>query len=136
MRLEITRKADLAVRALGVLHSTDRMKGSDLAERIGSTPAFVAQVMAPLVRNGWVRSDPGPTGGYELAAAIEGISMLDVIEAIEGPTVNGRCVLRGGPCPTDENCALHDAWIRARGALLAELAAIPLTAVLPTKEVS
>ena len=136
MRLEITRKADLAVRAIGVLHKNDRMKGSALAERIDSTPAFVAQVMAPLVRSGWVRSDPGPTGGYEMATKVDDISMLDVIEAIEGPTVNGRCVLRGGPCPADQNCALHDAWLRARGALLDELAAIPLTAVLPAKEVA
>ncbi len=136
MRLEITRKSDLAVRALGVLRSTDRTKGSDLAARIGTTPAFVSQVMAPLVRNGWVRSDPGPTGGYELSTDLDEISMLDVIEAIEGPTVNGTCVLRGGPCPTDKNCALHDAWLMARGALLDELAAIPLTAVLPAKEVA
>jgi len=136
MRLDITRRSDLAVRALGALDAAGRLKGPDLAARVATTAAFIGQVMAPLVRAGWVRSDPGPTGGYVLEVALGGIGMLDVIEAVEGPTVSDRCVLRGGPCPSDENCALHDAWVKVRGALLDELAAIPLTAVVASQEVA
>jgi Rrf2 family iron-sulfur cluster assembly transcriptional regulator len=126
MRLELQRKTDLAIRALTSLEG-GRMKGPDLADAIGTTPAFVAHVMTPLVQRGWVQSEPGPTGGYRRVLDLESVSMLDVIEAVEGPTVTGKCVLRGGPCITDENCALHDAWMRARTALLDELAAIPLS---------
>lgn len=135
MRLELQRKTDLAVRALTALNGEARVKGPDLAGAIGTTPAFISQVMMPLVQRGWVQSDPGPTGGYRRVAELPSVSMLDVIEAVEGPTETGKCVLRGGPCPSDENCALHDAWMRARGALLDELAAIPLTAALEPEEV-
>lgn len=135
MRLELQRKTDLAVRAMTTLDGDARIKGPDLADTIGTTPAFIAQVMMPLVQRGWVQSDPGPTGGYRRVVELTSVSMLDVIEAVEGPTVTGKCVLRGGPCPTDENCALHDAWMRARSALLDELAAIPLTAALEPEEV-
>lgn len=127
MRLEITRKSDLAVRALCALANRERMKGSDLATVVGSSPGFMAQVMSPLVQAGWVTSDPGPHGGYRLVASLEATSMLQVIEAIEGPTVNGRCVLRGGPCPDQVTCALHDAWVPAREALLERLAATPVS---------
>ncbi len=123
MRLEITRKSDLAVRALCALSLEQRMKGSDLAKAVGSSPGFMAQVMSPLVQAGWVASDPGPHGGYQLRVSLSKLSMLHVIEAIEGPTVNGRCVLRGGPCPDQVTCALHDAWVPAREALLERLAA-------------
>jgi Rrf2 family protein len=128
MRLEITRKSDLAVRALCALSGGEQFKGSMLADRVGTSQAFMAQVLTPLVRTGWVHSEPGPTGGYRLVASLEGISMLDLIEAIEGPTVDGRCVLRGGPCPalTQETCALHDSWVPARDALLAHLASTPV----------
>lgn len=122
MRLEITRKTDLAVRALCSLSEQERVKGSQLAKWAGTSQAFMAQVLAPLVQQGWVDSEPGPTGGYRLVVDVSELSMLEVIEAIEGPTVNGKCVLRAGPCPADQNCALHDAWQPARDALVARLA--------------
>src|SRR6188472_2168968 len=108
MRLELTRKSDLAVRALRALAgSNERMKGSALAEAVGSTPGFVAQTVTPLVRRGWVRSDPGPSGGYSLVVALDAVSVLAVIEAIEGPTASGRCVLGDRPCNETGTCALH-----------------------------
>lgn len=127
MRLEVTRKSDLAVRALRELaRSTDRMKGPELAEAIGSTPGFVTQVVNPLVRKGWVRSDPGPSGGYSLTADLGQVSVLAVIEAIEGPTDSGRCVLVDRPCAESGHCALHVPWLRARALLLDELDATPV----------
>ncbi len=128
MRLEITRKTDLALRAVHVLAASDEpMKGKVLAETIGTTVPFIAQVMKPLVDQGWVESDRGPRGGYSVTADPGEISVLDLIEAIEGPTATGKCVLQGTDCVVTEQCALHDAWTTARSALLAELASIPIT---------
>jgi Rrf2 family protein len=100
-----------------------RMKGPALADAVGSTSGFVSQVLNPLVRQGWVRSDPGPSGGYTLAVALDGVSVLAVIEAIEGPTDAGRCVLADRPCNEAGTCALHVPWLRARAQLLGELGA-------------
>ena len=97
------------------------MKGPELADAVGSTSGFVSQVVTPLVRAGWMRSDPGPSGGYSLAADIADVSVLSVIEAIEGPTDTGRCVLAERPCTDGGACALHVPWQRARSQLLAEL---------------
>ena len=122
MRLEVMRKSDLAVRALRVLAAgTGRMKGPALAEKMGSTPGFVSQVLNPLIRQGWVRSDPGPAGGYSLAVDLMSVSVLAVIEAVEGPTDSGRCVLADRSCSESGTCALHVPWIRARSQLLREL---------------
>jgi Rrf2 family protein len=130
MRLEISRRSDLAVRALGALGRHGRLKGRRLAEIAGTSSGFMAQVMAGLSQAGYVRSDPGPTGGYELSVDLGDLSVLDVIEAMEGPTVTGRCVLRGGPCAADDGtCALHESWVAARDALLARLEATPIEGV-------
>lgn len=126
MRLEVTRKSDLAVRALRTLADLgpgQRCKATELAELVGSTPGFVAQVVTPLVRAGWVASDPGPTGGYSLDVDLATVSVLAVIEAVEGPTDSGRCVLADRPCSESGPCALHTAWQRARDELLRELGA-------------
>jgi Rrf2 family iron-sulfur cluster assembly transcriptional regulator len=129
MRLEVTRKSDLAVRSLQALAlSPDRVKGPDLAALVGSSSGFVSQVLAPLVRAGWVRSDPGPTGGYSLTADLAEVTVLAVIEAIEGPTESGRCVLADRPCNERGICALHVPWLRARAQLLAQLEATSVAA--------
>jgi Rrf2 family protein len=136
MRLEVTRKSDLAVRALLVLaESAQRVKGPTLAEAVGSTPGFLSQVLNPLVRQGWVRSEPGPTGGYSLAVELAGVSVLAVIEAIEGPTDSGRCVLADRPCNEQGTCALHVPWLRARAQLLRELDSTSIADASMTEEV-
>lgn len=130
MRLEVTRKSDLSVRALCWLNrQSERKKGSELAEQIGASPGFLAQALAPLVRAGWVLSDPGPTGGYSLGTPLEEISLLAVIEQIEGPTDNGQCVLVGRPCSEEGPCVLHETWSRARDHLLEELDSLSLADV-------
>jgi Rrf2 family protein len=78
-------------------------------------PGFMPQVLSPLVRRGWVGSDPGPTGGYSLRVAPEEISVLDVIEAIEGVTDTTNCVLADRPCSEQGPCSLHVPWSSARG---------------------
>jgi len=130
MRLEITQRADLAVRALVELRqSQDRLKSTDLAEILGTTPGFVPQVMGPLVRSGWVRSLPGPSGGYQPIGDLGRLSVLAVIEAVDGPTDTGRCVVADRECGSTQPCALHDAWGRARRELRASLAELPLATV-------
>ena len=127
MRLEITRRSDLATRALIELARLGRRtKSSELAEAIGTTPGFLSQAMTPLAAQGWVRSEPGPAGGYALTADLADVSVLDVIEAIEGPSDAGRCVLEDRPCGSAGPCALHQPWQRARTQLLDELSNSPL----------
>ena len=122
MRLEITRRSDLASRAVVLLaRDGGRMKSVELAEALGTTAGFVPQILGPLVERGWVASVPGPTGGYQAAVSPSEVSVLDVIEAVEGPTVTGRCVLVDRPCSEAHHCALHHPWSRARSGLLDEL---------------
>ena len=59
---------------------------------------FLPRVMADLVAAGIVEGRPGRTGGYRLARPASGISMLEVIEAVEGDSRRRTCVLRGGAC--------------------------------------
>jgi len=132
VRLELSKKTDLAIQAIEYLCAVSGdglASGSVLAEAIGTTTHFLPQTMTVLVRRGWVESTPGRQGGYRLVTTPDEIPLLAVIEAIEGPTVTGRCVLRGAPCPVATPCALHEPWIKARDALLSELDRTPLSEI-------
>ena len=134
MRLEVTRRSDLAIRALLALRAgSDRTKAAELAERVGTTKGFLTQVMNPLVQQGWVRSDPGPTGGYVAAFDPAQVSVLAVIEAIEGPVDTGMCVLEDRSCAQAGTCALHRPWSSARAHLLADLGAQRLASLMVTQ---
>lgn len=130
MRLEITRRAELAIRALALLGGTsERVKASVLASELGTTVAFVPQVVGPLVKAGWVRSDPGPTGGYRSMVDLADVSVLEVIEAVDGTTDAGRCVVADRPCRSEFPCVLHAAWGLARNELVGALQATPMAGV-------
>lgn len=136
MRLEILPRTELTLRLVQTLADGGRWRAADIAERIGSSAPYVAQLVAPLTRAGWVRSIPGPSGGHELVADLADLSVLDLIEVVEGVPETGRCVMADRPCPAPEPCALHDAWVPARDDLTARLAATSLRSLTTSPEVT
>lgn len=113
-----TRLAIAALETLGV--AGERSDRRTLAEETGTSVGFLPQVMRPLVRAGWVVSHRGPTGGYELIADPDEISILEIIEAVEGP-VGVHCVLRGGPCSGEEQCSIHASWSQVQAEIRSQL---------------
>jgi Rrf2 family protein len=69
------------------------------------------------VRAGLVESEAGPEGGYRLTSDPGDVSLLAVIEAVEGPLRSEECVLRGGPCHWENSCAIHEPWAGAQDAM-------------------
>lgn len=116
------------MRALAAVGAAEeRVKGRRLAEVCETTPSFLTQVMSPLVKAGWVRSDPGPTGGYSLEVDLDELSVLAVIEAVDGVTDDGRCVVSGRACDSSVPCVLHGAWTRARAELERALGSVAVS---------
>lgn len=130
MRLYATRKVDVAVRALRVLAENGQRNGTELADRLDTSVGFLAQVLAPMIRAGWVLGLPGPGGGYRLVAPL-GLSLREVVETIEGPLEDGTCVFRGDECRPTDPCVLHDVVERTRETALHELACAPVFSTDP-----
>lgn len=107
-----------------------RTKSSELARLVGTTPGFLSHAMLALVQRGWVESVPGPLGGYQATFDPEQVSVLEVIEAVEGPTDSGQCVLDGRPCAQTGRCALHVSWAIARADLLTQLSSTRLSLLI------
>lgn len=125
MEIALERRGDYSVRAvidLARYYGAGRRKAREIAAVMDIPVRYLPQLLAPLVHRGLLVATAGPEGGYALARDPASISVIEVIEAAEGPLESPRCVLRGGPCDWDETCPLHEAWGRARDALAAELA--------------
>jgi Rrf2 family protein len=131
MRLELTRKGDYGVRAMLVLArpGVEQLTASRLAAETDIPPNLVPQVMGGLVRAGLAANRRGRLGGYRLARPADEITLLAVIEAVEGNPRRTTCVLRGGPCGRNGTCAVHDAFFRAQEAVFRTLADVSLDEV-------
>jgi len=132
MRLALTRRGDYGVRAMIALatdHDDDWLSVPRISASMQIPKRFLPRVMTDLTRAGLVEGRAGRTGGYRLARPATGISLLDVISAIEPEPDARACVLRGGPCGLDGRCSVHDAFTDARDAMLQRLATVSLDEV-------
>jgi len=127
MRLELSKRGDYAVRAmLALADAGGLLTGSRIARDTGIPISFLPQVMGSLVHAGLVDGLQGRTGGYRLARAADAITLLSIVEAVEGDSRRTTCILRGGPCGLDGTCRVHGAFFAAQEALLAELGSATL----------
>jgi len=124
MRLELTRRADYAIRTSICLagEGTGRLlPAPDIARRMEVPPRFLPQIMQDLVRAGLVEASPGRGGGYRLTRPPGDVSLLEVIEAVEGDIRRRTCVLRADACAIGGTCGVHDLFASAQEALLERL---------------
>ncbi|WP_075291979.1 RrF2 family transcriptional regulator [Pararhizobium arenae] len=114
-----------------VSESPKRASSRDLAEMQGVPAAMMAKIMPKLEKAGIVNSADGISGGYELAKSPADVSVLDVVDAIDGDRklfdckeVRRGCVLFGGSPPSwavDGVCRIHAVMLRAEKRMRAEL---------------
>ena len=71
-------------------------------------------------------STSGPRGGYTITTELNDITLLDLVEAVEGPIDMSTCLHLGPRHQQNESCALHRPWTKAREALIAELAHVTI----------
>lgn len=107
---------ELALQADG-----QRVIARDLAQRANVPKAFLHKIVADLARAGLVRAYQGPTGGLILGQEPTSISMLDILEAIDGPVCMNICLLRPHECPRDRTCPAHTFWGRVQAMVLREM---------------
>jgi len=118
----ITKKAEYAITILLDLafQPSDRFTTArEIAERQGIPDTFVPQIVSMLSRVGWLEAIRGPGGGVRLDVDPEELSVLEVIEAIDGPITITRCLLDDNTtCSNRPLCPLHNVWVEAQAAML------------------
>lgn len=122
--MQITRQADYAARA--VLHlarvgNTGNTSTGFIAKEQNIPPAFLPKIVSQLSIAGILRTSRGAHGGIRLAREPRNISLLEVIEAIDGPIQLNECVRGEGVCLFAENCSMRAVWCDIQDDLIARL---------------
>jgi len=111
--MQITRQADYAVRAiyyLATIGSENRASTSQIAKQQHIPPSFLAKIISQLSVAGLLHTSRGARGGVSLARDPKDISMLDVVESIDGPILLNECVGDSHGCKFVDDCPMRNVW--------------------------
>lgn len=98
-----------------------------IAEQTGIPVPTVAKLMKSLNKAGLVASRRGAGGGYFLGRPAPGITLVDVIQAVEGPIALTACADTSDEhCSIESVCPVQGKWNRANSAVRAALAEVTL----------
>ncbi len=128
--MQFTRASDYAARVLSYLvnanGSVSQARSIAVATAIPET--FLAKILGQLSRAGLVRAYRGARGGFSLAADPDSLTLLDVVEAVEGPLRLNLCDTPA-PCAYAANCPIERAWRQAETSLRDSLRSHKITAL-------
>ena len=122
--MQITRQADYAVRAvlyLSRVGNNQRSATSTVAKEQHIPPSFLAKIISQLSIAGLLHTSRGARGGVTLARDPREITLLEVIEAIDGPIRLNECVGDESACTFDHDCPLRPVWCDAQEELVKRL---------------
>jgi FeS assembly SUF system regulator len=132
--LRVTKLTDYASVVLTVLASDPDavLSASGLAERAGLEAPTVAKLLKPLAQAGLVEAFRGVNGGYRLARDAADISLVDILEAIEGPLGMTECSVHAGTCGIEQSCGARSNWRRINDVVAEALRGVSLADMLAT----
>lgn len=104
----------------------------DISRKEGISEKYLGQIVIPLKAAGLLNAQRGSRGGYSLARDPAGISVQEVVEAMEGPVAPSPCTETEGqrgaasPCDRASACAAAVVWRSLGGAIEASLSSFTL----------
>jgi Rrf2 family protein len=122
--MQLTRAADYAVRVMIHLAAAapgTRASRADLAGAVECPEQFLSKVLQSLTRAGLVTSHRGNTGGFELPPMHRNASILEIVEAVEGPIRLNICLNGQDECGKRDLCSAYPVWNEAQKAMAAVL---------------
>ena len=127
---QISRRVDYAVRImieLGMQSPGAFLSARRVSARTAVPKAFLHKITADLVRANLIHTQTGPSGGLALQRDVKEITLLDIVEAIEGPVCLNVCLIRPQECNRDRFCPGHEVWGHLQLMIVDELRNISLS---------
>ena len=113
--MQITRETDYAIRCVCYLADKrdEVIMVDDISKEMHIPKSFLAKILQKLSKASLAKSYRGVKGGFALARHPSKISLLDVIEAIQGPILINICAV-DDVCRFSDTCVIHPVWIEIR----------------------
>jgi Rrf2 family iron-sulfur cluster assembly transcriptional regulator len=134
--LRINRETDYAIRVILALAdhpAGEIVPSAEIRQRMQLPESLSLQIISQLSKLHLVNSYPGRNGGIQLAHPPSKISLLNVIEAIQGPIILSECLEDGHTCGLAPGCPVQCYWIGLQNRIEADLAGVSFQELLEKK---
>ena len=111
-------------------HQQEGLQSLKQIASAGIPKQYLEQLLGSLRRNGLIRSERGANGGYQLAKPPAEITVLDIIDAMEGPLALSDCISSDTQCSKAGQCRVRLVWERMTDSINRELAGVTLKDML------
>ena len=130
--LRVTKLTDYATVVLTVLAARPDavLSAPELADHAGLEAPTVAKVLKPLAAAGLVAGFRGANGGYRLARPAADITLVEIVEAMEGPLAMTECSVHDGQCGIEASCGVRANWRRINDVVADALRGVSLAQML------
>ncbi len=82
----------------------------EIADALGLPMFYLAKLIQPPARAGWLTTARGRGGGVRLSPGAESITLFDILRLTDGHRVGGECLLGFKACEDETACVLHCQW--------------------------
>lgn len=134
--MDVTKRCDYACRILRAAYRNGSAYRSvaDIAEEEGIPYAFARSIQHDLTKAGLVKTVRGARGGLALACDPNEVTLLSVLEAVQGPLSMAECAHQPEACERRAGCAYNGLWRGADTLLRSYFASITLAGLLEQGE--
>jgi len=80
---------------------------------------FLGKILQTLAKQKLLSSTKGPHGGFGLGKSAEEITLIDIVDIIDGQDIFNKCLIRLEDCNSKEPCSMHDKYVDIRKSLMA-----------------
>ncbi len=115
--MRLSKRADYGIRMMVDLACRPNNQGvtiREICQRQGVTGPFLSKIATQAANAGLITTRPGRSGGLTLAKSADKITLLQVLEAVDGPITLNRCTSEPIGCPRSNKCAVHLIWEKAQ----------------------
>ena len=120
MSLIFSRQCEYALQAVSflALKSAGEMTPiKELTKKLDIPYHFLGKILQDLTRKGLLISMKGPTGGFALGKPSNDITLLHIVEAIDGIEFSKQCIMGFPECSGKNPCAVHERWAVLRDSI-------------------
>lgn len=114
--MRITNSSEYAIRA--IVHMSKKPEltytANELYPHLDAPLKFLAKILQKLARKKILKSQRGVKGGFKIAMPLENLTIVDIIEAVDGPMALNKCLLTSYDCKRESLCPVHPIWEEAQ----------------------
>lgn len=118
--MKLSKSSEYAIRLvlwLAYASPTSYVKLKEIASELEISFYQLSKVAQKLISNGLLDSHTGPHGGVLLASNTDNITLMDILVATDGDDFKDRCILGIEACNEDNQCVVHQHWIKVNKSL-------------------